>query len=340
MALATQHFKGSCSTLPFEPSSWSRRSKLKHYLPTFHADWTEDRSISLKCRLCSSIGASFVLGPKSKLSKISAFKGSRQYDDTNGIANGTKSLKNDDKVSYSQNRSEESSVVENSNVQNNVVPTRYTASDETTTTRFMAIHDLFKNWLMLLRMPSQTQPVEEVIEEPSSSITSEIQNTKRERCGIMLNAVWCNFLGLDATIKLPLLVFMPLYSAINLLYGSKVSKELMPLWILGPLIVALYIKTFRAMCGLYAFSFKQTVQVVKNVPIYYLLVHNYIVHGKLKEDILEPLADIKNVEYNDLTRRKMKDLQGCFLELYLDFVELIWPWYFRTTRFLKRANFI
>ncbi|KAL3655392.1 hypothetical protein CASFOL_001178 [Castilleja foliolosa] len=340
MALATQHFKGSCSTFPFEPSPWIRKSKLKRSLPMFHSDWTEDRSISLTCRLCLSIGASIALGPKSRLSKISAFKRSRQYGDPNCIVNGTESLKHDDKVSYLQNGNEDILVVESSDVQNNVVPTRYTASDETTTTRSMVIHDLLKNWLMLLCRPLQTQPVEEVIEEPSSSVTSEIQNTKRERCGTMLNAVWCNFLGLDATIKLPLLVFTPLYLAINLLYGLKVSKELMPLWILGPLIVALYIKTFRVMCGLYAFSFKQAVQVVKNVPVFYLLVHNYFVHGKLKEDILEPLTDIKNVDYNDLTRRKMKDLQGWFLGIHLDFIELIWPCYFRTTRLLKRANFM
>ncbi|KAI3464115.1 hypothetical protein Pfo_020778 [Paulownia fortunei] len=342
MALATHHLKGPYSTFPSVPSLWSRGSKLKHSVSTFHAVGRKDRFFSLTCRLCSSTGASLVLGSKSKLFKISAFKGSSQYDDSGGRANGSKSLKNAVKLSYLQNKSEESSL-ESSKVQN-VVPAPYTAADETTT-RSLAIQNLLKNWLMLLRTPLQTQPVEEVLEESSSKETSEMPNAlqKQER-GAIRKAVWCYFLGLDATIKIPLLLFTPLYLAVNLVYGLKVSKELTPLWILGPLFVALYIKMFRAMCGLYAFSFKQTVKVVKNLPVYYLLVHDYIVHGKLKEamktHIFEPVADIKNMDYNEVTRRKLKDLQGWLVERYLDFVESIWPYYSRTIRFLKRANLI
>ncbi|KAI3454463.1 hypothetical protein Pfo_011126 [Paulownia fortunei] len=342
MALATHQLQGSCSTFLSVPSSWSRGSKVKHFWPTFHPVGGKDRLFSLKCRLCSSVGTSLVLGPKSKLFKISAFKGSSRHDNSGGRANGSKSLKNPVKVSYLQHESEESSV-ESSKVQS-VVPAPYTAADETTT-RSLAIQNLFKNWLMLLRTPSQTQPVEGALEEPSSMETSETPSTmqKQER-GEILKAVGCYFLGLDATIKIPLIMFAPLYLTVNLVYGSEVSKELTPLWILGPLIVALYIKIFRAICGLYIFSFKQTVKVVKNLPAYYLLVHNYIVRGKLKEAIQthlwQPLADIKNMDYNEVTRRKMKDLQGWLMERYLDFIESIWPYYCRTIRFLKRANLI
>ncbi|KAL0421782.1 UNVERIFIED_CONTAM: hypothetical protein Slati_3201100 [Sesamum latifolium] len=132
----------------------------------------------------------------------------------------------------------------------------------------------------------------------------------------------------------------PLYLAVNLVYGSKVSKELTPLWILGPLVIALLHKDFRAICVLYAFSFKQTVKVAKNLPACYLLLHDYIFHGKLKEamkkHILEPVEDIKNMDYIVVT----KDLQQWFVERYLDFIELIWPFYCRTIKFLKRANLI
>lgn len=127
---------------------------------------------------------------------------------------------------------------------------------------------------------------------------------------------------------------------VNLVYGMEVSKELTPLWVLGPLVVALYIKMFRALCGLYAFSFKQTVTVLKNLPVYYLLVHDRISHGRLKEamriHISELVADIRNMN----TGRKLKDLQGWFIERQLDFIELVWPYYCRTIRFLKRMNFV
>ncbi|KAL7138949.1 hypothetical protein ABFS83_09G017400 [Erythranthe nasuta] len=339
MALTTNQFQGSCSTFPFVPSSWSRGSKITHFLPTFRPVCRKDRIISLKCRSHSSVESSVALGLKSKPFKISAFKGSSRNDDSGGRG----SLKNPVKVSYLQHESEESSV-ESPKVQK-VVPASYTEAADETTTRSLAIQNLFRNWLMLLRTPSQTPPTEGGVEEPLSVETSETANTmqKQER-GEMLKAVWCYFLGLDATIKIPLLIFTPLYLAVNLVYGPEVSKELTPLWILGPLIVALYIKMFRAICGLYVFSFKQTVKVVKNLPTYCLLVHEYLFRGKLKEAIRarlwQPIADIKNMDYKEAARKKMKDLQEWLVEKYLDYVESIWPYYCRIIRFLKRANLL
>ncbi|KAL0417137.1 UNVERIFIED_CONTAM: hypothetical protein Slati_3545600, partial [Sesamum latifolium] len=280
------------------------------------------------------VGSSLVLGPKSRSFKISAFKGSSRHDDSGGRANVSKSLKNPVKVSYLQQEGEESPL-ESSKVQN-VVPASYTAADGTTTSS-LAIQNLFKKWLILLRTPSQSQSVGGALDEPCSTETSETPNSmqKQER-GEILKSVWCYFLGLDATIKIPFLMFTPLYLAVNLVYGSEVSKELTPLWILGPLIVVLYIKMFRAICSLYIFSFKQTVKVVKNLPAYSLLLHEYIFRGKLKEAIQrhlwQPIADLKNMDYNELTRRKMKDFQVWLVERYLDFIELIWPYYCRTIR--------
>ncbi|KAK4402423.1 hypothetical protein Sango_0983000 [Sesamum angolense] len=346
---------GSCSTFPSVPSLWNTRSRLKHSIPTSHTGGRKDAFISLKCRSCSSIGGALFLEQKSKLLKISAFKGSSLNDDSGGRANGSKSPKNAVKVYYLQNKREESSV-ESSKVQN-VVPAPYTAEDETTT-RSLAIQNLFKNWLTLLRTPTQTHTMEEVLEEPSSAETSEIPNTlqKQER-GEVLKAVWCHIQGLDGAIKIPLLLLQylevkvlilsckafakgiktfgdiaSLCTLLNLVYGSKVSKELTPLWILGPLVIALYIKIFRAICVLYAFSFKQTVKVAKSLPAYYLLLNDYIFHGKLKEamnkHILESVEGIKNMDYSDVA----KDLQRWMVERYLDFIELIWPFYCRTLR--------
>ena len=127
-------------------------------------------------------------------------------------------------------------------------------------------------------------------------------------------------------------------------YGPEVSKELTPLWVFGPMIVALYVKILRAMCALYVFSFKQTVKVVKNIPTYYHLANTYIANGKLREDIRarfwQPVVGIKNLDYKELSRRTLKVLQEWLYERYLDFVESIWPFYCRTIRFLKRANLI
>lgn len=162
----------------------------------------------------------------------------------------------------------------------------------------------------------------------------------------------CSFMMSNVVLKLHIvddlaLYFVcstPLFLAVNLVYGSEVSKELTPLWILGPLVTALYVKMLQGICSLYVFSFMQTVKIVKNLPAYYMLVHEYLFRGKLKEAIhkyiWQPLVDVKNMDYKEVTKTKLKDFQGWLVEKYLDFVESIWPYYCRTIRFLKRANLI
>ncbi|CAH1417823.1 unnamed protein product [Lactuca virosa] len=77
------------------------------------------------------------------------------------------------------------------------------------------------------------------------------------------------------------MIFIPMYLAVNIKYGPEVAKELTPLWICGPLLVALYIKILHGLCLLYIYSFKQSVKVVKDLPVYY----DYVIHEKLKEAI-------------------------------------------------------
>lgn len=120
----------------------------------------------------------------------------------------------------------------------------------------------------------------------------------------------------------------------NVVYGAEVSKELTPLWVLGPLIFALYIKMFRALCALYVFTFKQTVKVIKSLPTYYQMACSYTARAKL------PVWDMKNLDYKEILKGKMKDLSFWLGEKYLDLIESIWPYYCRTLRFLKRANLL
>ncbi|KAK4350545.1 hypothetical protein RND71_029858 [Anisodus tanguticus] len=338
MALATHHLQGSYRTCPLSPSSWTTGNKLRHSVTKIPVA-QKDNFISLKCKSCLRIGAPLVLKPKGKSLKISAFKSNSQ-NEPGGRVSGSKTLKNSVKLSYVPHESEETSV-ESLRAQN--VPISYSAeADETTS--YSAIQNIFKSWLTLLRTPSPNQVTNETVEEPYTTETSETQKMVQEKERGVLKAVWCYFLSLDATIKIPVLIFVPLYLAITLVYGAEVSKELTPLWILGPLIVALYVKMLRGICALYVFSFKQTVNVVKNLPRYSLLAYDYVARGKLKEHIkvhlLQPLVDVKNLDYKEAAKRKTKNIQVYLVEKYLDYVESIWPYYCRTIRFLKRANLI
>ncbi|XP_071722805.1 uncharacterized protein [Rutidosis leptorrhynchoides] len=225
-------------------------------------------------------------------------------------------------------------------------PLAYTSEKNETVAGSLAIHNLFKKWLTMLRTQLPSQVVDEVLEEePCTSEKHEalIETQSRERGGVLKVAMH-NFWGLDATIKAPLLIFVLWYLAVNVVFGAQVSKELIPLWVIGPFAVALYIKFLRGLCALYVFTFKQTVKIVKNLPTYYLIAHNYLAKGKLNEDVRarvwQPMEDVKNMDSKGFSRRKLKEFQEWLTEMYLDFVESIWPHYCRTIRFLKRANLI
>ena len=129
-----------------------------------------------------------------------------------------------------------------------------------------------------------------------------------------------------------------------MVYGAEVTKELAPLWVLGPIIAALYVKIVQGLCALYIYCFKQAIRLIRNLPAYSVLVYNYITKGKLKAFIWahfwKPIIDIKNLDYGELARRKLKQIQEWGMEKYLDYVESIWPYYCRTIRFLKKANLI
>ncbi|CAL5372677.1 unnamed protein product [Camellia sinensis] len=342
MALVTHQMQGSYATFPSSPVPWNKGIALKRFVTTLHMVVKTDRFLSLRCKSCLSVAAPLVRGPKAKSLRVSAFKGNSQNDESGGRASGSKSAKNSVKISYVQHGSEET-LTESPKMQD--VPLSCASEADETIAGSSTIQNLFKNWLMLLRTQPPNEVMDESLEGPDSGKISVMQNgTQEKERGEILKAVWCFFWGLDATVKIPLLIFVPFYLAVKVVYGAEVSKELMPLWVLGPLIVALYIKILRGLCALYVFTFKQTVKVVKNLPTYYLVAYSYIASGKLEENVrarlLQPLVDIKNLDYKELLKIKMKNLGAWASEKYLDYVESIWPYYCRTIRFLKRANLI
>ncbi|XVF54079.1 hypothetical protein PTKIN_Ptkin05aG0152100 [Pterospermum kingtungense] len=342
MVLVTHQLQGSYVAFPSRPLSWRTGLTLRRRVVTLHMLGRRERGISLGHSVCLSMGAPHTRGFKAKNVRISAFKGSAQNDESGGRVNDTSVSKNSIKVSYVPKDSEET-VTESSKAHNG--PLAYASETSFNIVGSPAVQKLFKKWIMILRSNSPSQVMDEALEgaPPMDTSNTEI-STQSNRKSKILKMVWRHFCNMDATIRIPLLIFIPWYLAVTSVYGAEVSKELTPLWVFGPLIVALYIKMLRGLCALYVFCFKQTLQIIKNLPTYYLLAYNYIARGTLKEDVRarvwQPVVDMKNMDYKELSKRKMKDFQEWMMEKYLDFVESIWPYYCRTIRFLKRANLI
>nr|XP_027065430.1 uncharacterized protein LOC113691484 [Coffea arabica] len=340
---------GSRNDLPFSQASqkvfpsmhilWNCGNKLECSRRSNHVG-PKARFTSLKCKSCLRVGTPFTLGPRKKLLKLSAFKSNSQNDGPGGRPTGSKSLKNSVGLSYVP-QDGEATLVGSPKPQSD--PTSFSSEAESATGS-LVIQNLFKSWLMLLRSPPSNHVIDEGLEESSSLGTSQNQDAILQKGRInILKMMWCYFLSLDVTIKIPLVIFIPLYLAVNIIYGAEVSRELTPLWVLGPLIAALYVKLWRGIGALYVFSFKQTVKLLISLPTWYLVAHDYIGNGKLNQvvgHLFQPLVDLRNMDYKEASKRKLKELEIFVVEKYLDFVESIWPYYCRTIRFLKRANLI
>ncbi|KAK9119767.1 hypothetical protein Scep_017860 [Stephania cephalantha] len=351
MALIAYPTQASYATLPPRPLSCIKEVKLKSFIAP-RLVGVSNRSILLNHRFLLSVREPLICKSKVKHPKILAFKGTAQDNGSSGgSSGGSKISQNSVKLSYAPHEDEET-ITESPDVQE--APLSYSSEEEAasgsqaihTTQGSPAIRKLFRKWLMMLRTQSSDQASSGIFEERSPQCETsgrEDGDQKQENLKI-LKAVWCFFVGVDATIKVPVLIFVPWYLVVSLVYGAEVSKELTPLWTIGPLIVALYIKMLQGLCALYAFTFKQTLKIVKNLPAYYQVTYSYVAEGKLKSELYarfwQPVVDIKNLDYKELSKRKLKELEVWAVEKYLDYVESIWPYYCRTIRFLKKANLI
>ncbi|KAJ1439081.1 hypothetical protein SESBI_02864 [Sesbania bispinosa] len=306
MALVAHQPQGLYVTFSSRHLPSSKRLKLKQCLTKRHLIGRADWHYILKQTICLSVGPPRICGSKLKPLRIAGFKGIAQNDDSVTRANGLK-------VPKTSIRLEENGEVKSESPKAHNVPLPFASEANESVTVSSGIHKLLKKWLTMLRTPPSNQGVEEILGEPPTGVLPEtpqgMQRTEKDR---ILKGAWSNFLALDATIKIPLLIFAPFFLAVNVIYGAEVSKELTPLWVLGPFIVALYIMIVRGLCALYIFTFKQTVKVLKNLPSYCILAYSYVFYGKLKEDIkahiLQPILIIKNTDYKQLTRKKLKEL--------------------------------
>ncbi|XP_057420484.1 uncharacterized protein LOC130714593 [Lotus japonicus] len=337
MALIAHQPQGLYVTFSSRDLPWNKRLKLKQCLSKHHLIGRADFHCILKRSITLSVGPSHTYGSKFKPLRIAAFKGSAQNDNSVNRANGLK-------VPKSSVRLEENGEIKSESPKADVQLSCASEANESLAAS-SGINKLFKKWLTMLRTPPSNQGVEDILGEPPPEVLPETpQGMQRTEKDQILKVAWSKILALDATLKIPFLIFAPFFVAVNVTYGAEVSKELTPLWVLGPLVVALYIMIVRWLCALYVFTFKQTVKVLKNSPSYCILAFSYVFYGKLKEDIkvhfLQPILNIKNMDYKELARKKLKELAEWIREKYLDYVESIWPYYCRTIRFLKRANLI
>ncbi|CAA6665520.1 unnamed protein product [Spirodela intermedia] len=285
-----------------------------------------DKFASLKHRF-QFRGRPIILS-KEKHFKVSSFKGNDHGDASDDMERDSKCSKQVQLPLAPQEREEVETASADSS--SSSIPCA-SVSGENNVAGSRTIERLFKSLLGMLRTCA-----DEIEENQEKMLETKADN--------MAKAALLWFMGLDLTLKIPLLIFIPWYFITRVAYGIEVTKELTPLWTIGPLITALYIRTIQGICSLYVFCFKKAIELLGNLPSYYALICSYLVEGKLREllyaKLCKPVADVKNTDYEALARLRTKQLREWAVEKYVDYVESIWPLYCRTIRFLKKANLL
>lgn len=307
--------------------SWTAKTKLRSF-PALQLGGRTNKLLTLKHHFYLS---QLILSPKWNPVKVLSFKGNPQVEesddrDTKSVVRKTRLLSNA--------QEEKGTIVESPDVQKHSVSAPQDGTGTIAGSR--EVRNLLKKWLTMLPTRASDWFIVPTPDETTASPKSAFKSLPK--------AALLYFLRLDAAISLPLLIFIPWYLTVGVVYGAEVAKELTPLWVLGPLILALYIKIIQGLFALYTFCFLQTIKLAKNLPAYCMLAYGYIAGGHLKallwKIFVKPISDIKNLNYSVLVRQIMKHLKEWAVEKYLDFIESIWPYYCRTIRFLKKANLI
>ncbi|XP_078439373.1 uncharacterized protein LOC144709652 [Wolffia australiana] len=199
-----------------------------------------------------------------------------------------------------------------------------------------------KNLLLKLPIIRDSHTLKVSADEDRAESLRKVSDGDKYEIG--LKAAFLCFLRLNVTIKLPLLIFVPWYFCTRVIYGLEVTNELTPLWVLGPVITAIYVKLIQGIFFLYVFSLKLVIRVLQNVPSYSVSAYNFIMERRIQAFLYaclcQPIVDVINADYHALGQQKLKQIKHWVVESYLDYVESVWPYYCRTIRFLKRANLL
>lgn len=337
MVLVTHHIQSSYAAVHLRMLPLSKGIRLKQNVIWLSMTARVDNCLFQKQTFPLRPAARHVCDAKGKPLQILSFKGNVHSDEA---GNGSsESLVPKTSVKFSSvRRDREETLTESSAARETVVPNG--SKSDQSKYGYLTVHGLFSKWLSVLRtdVPRQVgdiskgPPQVDIVREPKDASTKEVSTKGGSE---ILKVVFGYFLGVHAAITVPLLTFIPLYLAVNVIYGAEVSRELTPLWVIGPLMVALYVKLLRGIIALYAFSFKQTYKVITNLPTFHSRMYRYV-----EENIWRPVINLRYQNHKELAARKWKAFEEWMIEKYLDYVESIWPIYRRVIKFLKAANFL
>lgn len=202
------------------------------------------------------------------------------------------------------------------------------------------------SWFTKLQKQNVIQLTKKILQKPQSRLKFlyKDQMIKQLQEAQLDNTILEFWKSSDVSIKWPLAVFFPCYFAITVFFGFRASNDLLPLWIIGPLMMGIFIKFSQIV---YAHCVRITTNAVVKVKATYVAAKNgditrrmqlqfeQFLEGK-RSELVVYLDYFKTERYKKFLQKKHDEYQERISEAIQDYAEANWPRWRATTRFLRK----
>eukprot|EP01018_Ginkgo_biloba_P018937 Gb_33113 [translate_table: standard] len=206
------------------------------------------------------------------------------------------------------------------------------------------------NWFTKLQKQGFIQQANAILQNPQPGLKflDQDQLIKQLQEGQVSQHIVDFWQNLEVWIKWPLAVFLLCFLAITVIFGIRASSDLLPLWIIGPLMMGTFIKSYLLLSSLCIRVTTDALVMVKAVTDKCVELQLIVKNGNLIQMIQlhvrqffeakrsEVVDYFRSGKFKELLWQKWKEFGEWNSERTQDFVESIWPQWRATTRFLKK----
>ncbi|GLJ31878.1 hypothetical protein SUGI_0641480 [Cryptomeria japonica] len=202
----------------------------------------------------------------------------------------------------------------------------------------------FPGWFSKLQEQKFILRANEILQKPIARLKlldgdQIVKELREDKFGHHILKLWQNS---EVWIKWPLVIFLPWCFAVTILYGIKASSELLPLWLIGPFLMAALIKSSLFFYHLCVQMTTNIVTIGREAPAKCMeAMHNRLLAVQLYRQALEARRDelivlMRSGKYKEILREKLKEYRVRKTDELYDVIDYWWPKWRQFERFLKK----
>lgn len=202
----------------------------------------------------------------------------------------------------------------------------------------------FPGWFSKLQEQKFILRANEILQKPIARLKflegdQIVKELRDDKVGHHFLKLWQNS---EVWIKWPLVIILSWCFAVTVLYGFEVSSDLLPLWLIGPLFMAAFIKSSLVFYHICVQITTNIVTIGREAPAKCMeAMHNRILAVQLYMKALEArtvelIVCITSGKYKEIFREKLKEYKVRKTDEFFDYIDYWWPKWRQFERFLKK----